>query len=87
MCIICECYCMNSASMHTAEMFLSEFERSRQAMKSAADIMLQVSKIAVTPEGRKQYDRTHKIMVKLIRQWNVLEQSREHRTVIDNPTE
>lgn len=70
MCIVCNCG-------DTGGEFLCEFARAQAAMKSAAQKMLECSKVATTPEQRWRYDATYKRMVKLIRQWNGLEQFRE----------
>lgn len=74
MCIIC------NTTPHTevADTFLVEFERARQGMKAAADAMLACSRVATTPEHRKRYGAIHKAMVRQTREWNKLEQKREH---------
>lgn len=73
MCIICNCEPMSEEP----EIFLIKFEQSRQAMTQATLAMLAVSKMAATPEARARYDRTHKAMVRLQREWNALESARE----------
>jgi hypothetical protein len=76
MCIIC-----NTPPYNTeADSFLTHYSRSRSAMKASALLLKQCSAIALTPEVRKQYDKTHKKMVRLIREWNKLEQMRERAT-------
>lgn len=71
MCIICNC------GEEAGDRFLGAFQQSQESMKAAADAMLMASKEARTPEQRRQYDRTHKAMVRLTREWNALEQLRE----------
>jgi hypothetical protein len=72
MCIIC-----NAKTSDFAVEFLSQFDRSRSAMQSAATAMLECSRNAATPDSKKRYDMTHKAMMRLIRDWNRLEQVRE----------
>jgi hypothetical protein len=71
MCIICNCG-------DIGDEFLCEFGRARASMKSAANWMLKCSQVAKTPEQRKSYDATYKRMVRLMSDWNRLEQQREH---------
>lgn len=82
MCIICNVTCGSISEMHekldVAERFLSEFRNAQEHMKAAAEHMLAVSKIACQPEDRKRYDAVHKDMVRKIREWNKLEEKREH---------
>ncbi len=75
MCIICN---MPDFKHEPADRFLSTFEMSRRSMKAAAEAMLECSKVANTPEARKRYDATYKKMVRQIREWNKLEEKREH---------
>lgn len=77
MCIICNVPA--TGTFTAADDFLSAFEQSRQAMRSAADHMLEVSKIAISAEDRRRYDMMHKEMVRQIRAWNGLEQKRERQ--------
>jgi hypothetical protein len=77
MCIICNVGDVME-NVETAEQFLSAFAGAQKAMKTAADKMLEVSKIACTADDRKRYDAIHKEMVRQIREWNRLEQKREH---------
>lgn len=74
MCIIC------NTPIHdkTAEEFLIEFAAAQSRMKAAAQRMLEVSKVAIQPKDRERYDRIHKEMVRQIREWNKLEEKREH---------
>jgi hypothetical protein len=73
MCIICN---VPPSDPWKADDVLVTFDKSRDAMKAAADAMLTVSKAAY-PQYRKNYDRTHKQMVRMMRMWNRLEQTRE----------
>lgn len=57
--------------------FLDDFVRSQASMERAAKAMLVCSRLAPDPKVRRQYDRTHKRMVRMIRDWNRLEQFRE----------
>ncbi len=76
MCIICEMDDM--VSIETAGKFLTAFDKSRGEMRQSAELMLECAKSAVADDTRKRYDRTHKRMVKLMREWNQLEEFREH---------
>lgn len=73
MCIICN----TPGHEEAADAFLVEFERARTAMKAATDAMLAVSRVA-TPDHRDRYDRIHKEMVRQTKEWNKLEERREH---------
>jgi hypothetical protein len=75
MCIICN---MPDFKDDIASTFLEAFERSCREMKAAAAAMLECSKVANTPEAKARYDATHKEMVRQIREWNKLEEKREH---------
>lgn len=77
MCIICNVG-DDMKDIETAEQFLSTFADAQKAMKTASEKMLEVSKIACTADDRKRYDAIHKEMVRQIREWNKLEQKREH---------
>lgn len=74
MCIICN---MPDFKCEPAEDFLNSFREAREAMKRAADAMLLVSKTANFAH-RARYDGIHKEMVRQIREWNKLEEKREH---------
>jgi hypothetical protein len=80
MCIICNVVTDDDphGRLDTANEFLASFERAQKAMKDAADAMLKVSKLPPYPEIRKRYDMMHKEMVRQCREWNKLEQKREH---------
>jgi len=64
MCIVCNCE-------DAGDEFLVEYERARTAMDRAAQAMLACSKID------RRYDRSHKALVKLCREWNKIEHERE----------
>lgn len=70
MCIICNCG-------DTGDAFLLAHTGAANRMKLAAEAMLKCAMIAPTPEQRRQYDRTHKKIVRQLRDWNRLEQERE----------
>ncbi|WP_020178102.1 hypothetical protein [Methylopila sp. M107] len=81
MCIICNLMVGSDQSgALLADAFLHKFDQSRKAMQAAAYQMLVCSKAAQNPDVKKQYDRTHKRMVALMRQWNSLEEFREAAT-------
>ena len=71
MCIICNCG-------DDGDNFLWEYQLSRDAMNKAKEAMLKCMSAArqKNPKSRK-YDATHKAMVRLIREWNRLEETRE----------
>jgi len=76
MCIICNCTKGGSAEEEVANMmkacdFLDSFEVARSSMRRAAGLIHTLSKID------RRYDRTHKRMIRLIRDWNRIEQERE----------
>ncbi len=81
MCIICNVTGNDiNAIYHNTALasdFLDRFSAAQKEMKLAADAMLAVSKVAVTPDDRKRYDAIHKDMVRQIREWNKLEEKRE----------
>lgn len=70
MCIICNC-------SDDGDEFLLAFLKAQRAMKEAKDAMLKCSKSSVDKTAAKQYDRVHKEMVRLIKEWNRLEEKRE----------
>lgn len=78
MCIVCNCNYIGSD-------FVDTFVLSQHKMHLAADLMLACSRHPdATPEQRKQYNRTHKQMVRLIKEWNKLEHTREiHKPASD----
>ena len=65
MCIICNCGA-------DGENFLASFSLSRDAMKKAKDEMMKCSSVD------RRYDAIHKKMVRLIKEWNSIEQEREN---------
>lgn len=78
MCIICN---MPDFKCEPAGDFLNSFRQAQKAMKRAADAMLLVSKTAHM-EHRARYDGVHKQMVRQIREWNKLEEKREHEATL-----
>ena len=46
-------------------------------MKKAASAMLAFSKDGALPEHKKRYDRAHKQMLRVMRDWNMIEHTRE----------
>lgn len=72
MCIIC-----NTNDDPSADAFLTAFAAAQRNMKEAAAAMLAVSNVCA-PKHRDRYDRIHKEMVRQIREWNKLEEKREH---------
>lgn len=72
MCIIC-----NTKDHQTGDAFLFAFDSSRRAMALSAKAMLACSEDAIGAESRERYARVHKQMVRLIREWNRIEQTRE----------
>ena len=73
MCIVC------NVGYELADPCLEWHGKAREAMRKAADAFLAAS------AADRRYDSTHKAMVRLIREWNRLEQTREH-AVSDNGT-
>jgi hypothetical protein len=73
MCIICN----TPGNEQKADEFLTEFAAAQRHMRAAAHWMLEISKVAV-PAHRERYDGIHKDMVRQIREWNKLEEKREH---------
>ena len=57
------------------EKVLAEYQASRMAMALAAISLHHfIGTVSMSPEGRKRLDGIHKQMVRLIREWNRLEQ-------------
>ena len=80
MCIICNCDT-------DGDEFLNAFESSRQAMRRAKEAMLKCSRSSTNKAISVRYDKTHKEMTRLIKEWNKLEQKREqgyHDTVVQS---
>lgn len=89
MCIICNVTIGDDtkviyANIDKAEHFLRAFEASQKAMREAADALLSVSQVCL-PDDRKRYDAIHKDMVRQMREWNRLEQKREHAAEPTSP--
>lgn len=72
MCIIC-----NTTDPHSAVDFLTTFSQASGCMKKATAAMLETARSAPNPEHRRAYDRAHKRMVRLMREWNQIEHERE----------
>lgn len=66
-----------NADEAAAERYLIEDQDARRHMRAAADAMLECSKTAKDAETAARYDAAHKKMVRLMRDWNRLEQERE----------
>lgn len=73
MCIICNM----KGREDVAEEFLSAYMTAQVAMKKAKHAMFICSEEAVTPEARVSYDAAHKAIVRLVNEWNKIEQRRE----------
>lgn len=58
------------------EQALADFELARRHMKNAAERMLVLSTAKINAAAKKRAARTHKAMVRLIRDWNRIEQER-----------
>lgn len=71
MCIIC------NAGVDAGTEALDHFASSRPAMRRATDAMLGARNATTDATAKAHYDRTHKAMVRLMREWNRLEESRE----------
>jgi hypothetical protein len=71
MCIVCEC---GEVGLD----FLSKFEKSRYEMKEAKAAMLKCVESTADKEVKKCYSVIHKKMVKLLKEWNRLEELRSH---------
>lgn len=74
MCIVCEC---DGPHDYPGGDFLTAFETSQAKMRDAVEGMARCRDAAATPAGRKRYDRAHKKMTRLLRDWNRTEQERE----------
>ena len=68
----------------SASDFLGEFDSALHHMKKASQAMLHVSKVTY-PEYKKQYDKMHKRMVRITREWAQIEHERE-KHVKDGPS-
>lgn len=80
-CIICNVSFgpVMQSNAEKASKFLGTFSYAGNQMKEAASQLLELSKILKEryPEEAKRYDREHKKMVRIIREWNSIEHSRE----------
>lgn len=74
MCIICKT--STEEGVLAANVFLSEYSMAQRRMKAAIKAMLEV-KDHVSPEQARQYDRIHKRMKAILRDWNSIEHQRE----------
>ena len=74
MCIVCR------VGVELADEFRGAFYRARKEMERARDAMAKAAE--VDPD----YDRTHKRIVKLLREWNRIEHTREQRRDDHQPT-
>jgi len=77
MCIIC--------NSETGDTFLNEFSIASAAIERAKNAMLECSKNAVgefagvsDAEMRARYDKIHKKIARMLREWNSIEHEREH---------
>lgn len=82
MCIICDM--TKKGGVDAANEFLTQFSNAQNCMQRATIAMLEVRHNA-NSEDRKRYDRTHKKMVRLLREWNRIEHERGVHTI--NKTE
>jgi len=71
MCIICNMGSDDTAANHALQ-FLRDFATAQKAMAESAAALHECAKVD------RRYDATHKTMVRLIREWNALEHTREH---------
>lgn len=73
MCIVCNCDTLGDD-------FLTAFHQARHYMGRAASLMLECSKRVSDPEAKRSYDRSHKHMRRVLRDWNRTEEMREQAT-------
>lgn len=71
MCIICN-------APEAGDDFLTHFHRASEHMRRAAAAMHKASEETAQLVDQVRYDKTHKAMVRLIRQWNRIEHEREN---------
>ena len=76
MCIFCNMGHDESA-LNEADKFLGEFAGASRKMKQAVDQMKVVAGVC-PPAHRSQYDAAHKALVRILRNWNRMEELREH---------
>ena len=71
MCIVCNC---DNKGIE----FLDHFSQAKKKMKEASVLMLECSKVAKDIEAKKRYDKAHKKIVRIIKDWNKIEHEREN---------
>lgn len=76
MCMICNLTDPQN-QVATASSFIGAYAASQRAMSEAIDAMLAVSKLDLMPDDRARYDRAHKQMRRISREWNMIEHTRE----------
>ncbi len=76
MCILCNMGHDDNA-LKEADEFLCAFAIASQKMKLAVKQMETVA-IVCPPKYRSQYDAAHKTMVRILREWNRIENLREY---------
>lgn len=74
MCIFCNT--KDPEGAEAATVFLAEYALARQRMQASAAALLEVKK-HVSPEQARRYDRAHKRMKTIMRDWNMIEHQRE----------
>lgn len=79
-CIVCNC---DDVGLE----FLDKFSEVQKKMKEASVSMLQCSKVAKDIGTRRRYDKVHKKMVKILKDWNKIEHERERCTDAENRLE
>lgn len=84
MCIVCNCD-DHENGMPGSE-FLTRFERAMFELKKACEAMDKCAKEARRPEVKRQYNMTHKKLVRLRRELAQIEQFREAypKEVVEN---
>ena len=76
MCILCNMG-QDKSAWAEADKFLGNFADASRAMRQAVEQMRVV--VGVCPSGHmSQYDAAHKAMVRILRDWNRVEETREH---------
>ncbi len=76
MCILCN-MCPDDNARHAADLFLGAFAIASQKMKLAVEQMRVVAAMC-PPAHMSRYDAAHKAMVRILRDWNRIEETREH---------
>lgn len=80
MCMICNA--ISPEGVGSANDFLSEYSMTQRHMAKAIASLLEVKK-HVSPDHARQYDRIHKRMVAISRDWNKIEHQREQHSSAD----